>query len=206
MRFNTSTILIVNDIEETTAELVQSLPTHDTRVVSNEEEGKNDFLIAHAKLAIKEAYIATNKTKYIILAGDTFTIEAQNSLLKVLEEPPHNIVFVLVTTSKNSILPTIFSRMPHKYLKTKKNIAECQIDINKMDLKEIYDFLKQNQRISKQEAKEFIEALLYKINKQNIKLSTKELNSFTTAMKLCDLNSRPINILTTLLLNLMKRR
>jgi DNA polymerase-3 subunit delta' len=206
VRFDTSTILIVNDTQESTTELLNTLPTHDTRVVHNEEDGKNDFLIAHAKLAIKESYIAANRTKYIILSGDTFTIEAQNALLKVLEEPPTNIIFILVTTSKNSILPTIFSRMPHKYLKTKKVIAECHLDINRMDLKEVYDFLKENQRISKSEAKEFIEALLYKINRQNIKLSTKELNSFTTAMKLCDLNSRPINILTTLLLNLMKKR
>jgi DNA polymerase-3 subunit delta' len=206
VRFDTSTILIVNDIDESTAELLATLPTHDTRVIKNEEDGKKDFLIAHAKLAIKEAYIAANRTKYIIIAGDTFTLESQNSLLKVLEEPPTNIVFILVTTAKNSILPTIFSRMPHKYLKTKKVIKECELDISRMDLREVYNFLKENQRITKQEAKEFIESLLYKINREKIQLSTKELNSFTTAMKLCDLNSRPINILTTLLLNLMKKR
>ena len=206
MKFDRSTILIVNDIDETILELTSQLPKHDTKVIVNEEDKKDDFLITHAKLAIKEAYIATSKTKYILLGGKTFTIEAQNSLLKVLEEPPKNILFIIITNSKNSLLPTIFSRMPHKYLKTKKILPECELDITKMELKEVYDFLKQNQRISKQEAKELIESLLIKIDKQNIKLSMAQLNSFTTAMKLCDLNSRPITILTTLLLNLMKKR
>lgn len=205
LKFDTSTILIVNNIEQSIEELLQLLPVHDTRVIKNEEDGKNDFLIAHAKLAIKEAYIASNRVKYIVLAGNSFTIEAQNSLLKVLEEPPLNIIFILVTISKNSILSTIFSRMPYKLLKQKQIVPECQLDISRMDLKEVYSFLKQNQRISKEETKEFIQSLLYKIHKNNIKLSSKELNSFTTAMKLCDLNSRPINVLSTLLINLMKK-
>ena len=41
--------------------------------------------------AIKEAYISAHNTKYILLCGDSFRVEAQNSLLKLLEEPPKNI-------------------------------------------------------------------------------------------------------------------
>ena len=95
MKIDISTILIVNDVDTMIQELVKSLPMHDTRVIKNEEDGKNDFLIAHAKLAIKEAYIAVNRTKYILLGGDRFLPEAQNSLLKILEEPPLDIIFIL---------------------------------------------------------------------------------------------------------------
>jgi len=201
-----SSIYIVNDIEENMKELVSSLPLHDTRVIKNEEEGKEDFLISHARAAIKEAYLASSRTKYIILAGKTFTIEAQNALLKILEEPPKNIVFVMIANSKNTLLPTIYSRLPLTYQKTKKIYAECPLDFRKLDLKDVYTFLKEHQRVSKNEAKEIIESILAKIQKQNIKLGSKELHSFSTAMKLCELNSRPINILTTLLLNLMTKR
>lgn len=87
MTFNTSTILIVNDIEESLVQVVSTLPKHDVRVIKNEEDGKKDFLILHAKHVVKEAYIASERMKYIILCGEIFTIEAQNSLLKILEEP-----------------------------------------------------------------------------------------------------------------------
>jgi len=206
VKFDRSTILIVNDIDETILELTSQLPKHDTKVIANEEDKKDDFLITHAKLAIKEAYIATNKTKYILLGGELFTIEAQNSLLKVLEEPPKNILFIIVTSSKNSILPTIFSRLQYKYLKAKQEVIPCPIDIKNLDLNMIYNFLKQNQRISKLELKELIESILYEIKNQKITLNKTQLDSFTTSIKLCDLNSRPINILNTLLLNLMNKR
>ena len=206
MTFNTSTILIVNDIEENLAKVVSTLPKHDVRVIKNEEEGKNDFLILHAKQVVKEAYIASERMKYIILCGETFTIEAQNSLLKILEEPPKNTTFIIITNSKSGILKTIFSRLPHHYLKTKKERPPVLIDVSRLELKEVYSFLKQNQRISKSEAKELIESLLYSANEKKMKLTAKELESFSMAMKLCELNSRPINILTTLLLTLMRKR
>lgn len=206
MTFNTSTILIVNNIEDSLRDVVSRLPRHDTRVIKNEEEGKADFLLPHARLVIKEAYIATERIKYIILCGATFNIEAQNSLLKILEEPPKNIIFIIITNSKSGMLKTIFSRLPNYYLKTAKKREKFPLDVSRLELKDVYSFLKQNQRITKSEAKEVIESLVYSVSVQKIKLSSKELDAFSMAMKLCELNSRPINILTTLLLVLMKRR
>ncbi|MEA3512920.1 MAG: DNA polymerase III subunit delta' [Campylobacterota bacterium] len=204
--YEKSTLFIVNDIEATISKIKSSLPTHSVRVIQNEDEGKTEFLLREGKKAIKEAYIATNQTKYIILAGDSFRTEAQNSLLKVLEEPPSNIIFIIVTISKSSILPTILSRVQVKYNKIKKVVNEFELNLEKPDLKDIYNFLKENQRISKVEAKEQVESMLYTINKKHIKLNQKQLNSFSTSMKLLELNSRPINVLTTLLLNLAVTR
>ena len=206
MQFETSTLLIVNDVEATAKEIQATLPKHSARVIRNEEEGKVDFLIAHARLALKEAYIASENRKYILLCGNVFTVEAQNALLKALEEPPKNIIFILITNGKSGILKTVFSRLPHKYLKTKKIYQAPSINLAKIELKELYDFLKLNQRIGKAEAKELIESLLVSASQQKIPLSKKELEVFGTAMKLCELNSRPINILTTLLLTLMRKR
>ena len=100
-----STILIVNDIETALSELLPNYPSHTTRIIKNEE--KEEFLLIQATLAIKEAYIATSEKKYIFLCGTTFRKEAQNSLLKILEEPPRNVVFIIITNSKSSLLPTI---------------------------------------------------------------------------------------------------
>ena len=147
-----SCILIVNDVELTLSELIPKYPLHSTRIIKNEE--KDEFQITQANLAIKEAYIASNDIKYIFLCGATFRKEAQNSLLKVLEEPPRNVVFIIITNSKTSMLPTIYSRLPYKYLKTSILKDESALNLNKLDLKDIYNFLKENQKISKNEAKQ----------------------------------------------------
>ena len=199
-----SSILIVNDIEVTLAELLPNYPIHSTRIIKNEE--KEEFLLIQANQAIKEAYIASSEKKYIFLCGSTFRKEAQNSLLKILEEPPKNVVFIIITNSKSSLLPTIYSRLPYKYLKKYVLKNESILDINKLDLKDIYNFLKDNQKISKQEAKDIVESILMKVNNQKIKLSHKELDFFSKSIKLLELNSRPINVLTTLLLSLANQK
>lgn len=49
---------------------------------------------------------------YIIRDSEKLTVQAQNALLKVLEEPPAFVVFILITTSASLLLPTIVSRAP----------------------------------------------------------------------------------------------
>lgn len=203
-RIESPHILIVNNIEETLNQLFPMYSKHQIRVIRNEE--KDEFQIAQASLAVKEAYISSSEKKYIFLCGQTFRVEAQNSLLKVLEEPPVNIVFIIVTNSKSSILPTIFSRIPHKFLKQQTFKNEIDMDIVRMDLKELYLFLKENQRITKNDAKKIVEAIMFKVNSQKIRLTQKELDLFSKSIKLLELNSKPINVLTTLLLMLLNRK
>ncbi|MFY9069090.1 DNA polymerase III subunit delta' [Aliarcobacter butzleri] len=199
-----SSILIVNNIEETLNLMLPKYPLHSVRVIKNEE--KEEFLIAQANETIKEAFIATSEKKYLFLCGSTFRKEAQNALLKILEEPPRNIVFILITNSKTSLLPTIYSRLPYKYLKKSEQKIESSLDLNRLDLKDIYTFLQENQKISKQEAKDIVESLLLKANNQKMKLSQKKLDFFSKAIKLLELNSKPINVLTTLLLYLSNQK
>ncbi len=47
---------------------------------------------------------------FILLKADRMTDEAANSMLKTLEEPPSDTVFILVATDMSMILPTILSR------------------------------------------------------------------------------------------------
>ena len=203
MQFNTSSILIVNDVEQKSKELISSLPLHSTRLIAPEDY--ENFLILQAKQALKESYISVASTKYIILCAARFSVDAQNSLLKVLEEPPKNIIFIIVTNSKTTILPTIFSRLQTQYLITKQSMQSCSLDISNLTLDSLYEFVKQNQRISKLELKALIESMMINVKNDNIKLTSKQLESFDRAIKLCDLNSRPNTILTTLLLNIMDK-
>lgn len=197
-------ILIVNDVEEALNSLLPFYSKHNVRVIKNEQ--KDEFLLAQAHAAVKEAYISSNEKKYIFLVGTTFRTEAQNSLLKVLEEPPRNIVFIIITNSKSSILPTIFSRMPHKFYKSVSKRVETSLDIENLDLKDVYLFLKENQRITKSEAKSLVQSILFKVNSKKIELNQNELELFSKSIKLLELNSRPINIVTSMLLMLLNRK
>lgn len=47
---------------------------------------------------------------YIIREGDLLTEAAQNALLKTLEEPPEYAVFIIITTNRSIMLPTVQSR------------------------------------------------------------------------------------------------
>ena len=65
---------------------------------------------------------------YIIDEVHMLSNQAFNAFLKSLEEPPEHVVFILATTEKNKILPTILSR--------------CQIyDFKKVDSKSIIKLL-----------------------------------------------------------------
>lgn len=201
-----NTIFIVNDIDKALEEITSKLPLHSYRIIRNQDLQKDEFQINEANLAIKEAYLASNTQKFVILCGKTFRIEAQNSLLKILEESPPNIVFFLLTESKTSILPTIFSRLYVKYAKINKPKNPTGLNLNKMDLKSIFAFLKTNQRISKFEAKEFVESLCLEIVKNKISLNEKELSLFNKSIRLLELNSRPSSVLATLLMSLFYLR
>lgn len=59
---------------------------------------------------IQEKPIIANKKVYIIDEADTMTTEAQNCLLKTLEEPPDFATILLIGSQENAFLPTIKSR------------------------------------------------------------------------------------------------
>ena len=59
---------------------------------------------------IAEKPITSEKKVYVINNAENMTVEAQNCLLKTLEEPPEYITIILVSNNDNTILPTIKSR------------------------------------------------------------------------------------------------
>jgi DNA polymerase-3 subunit delta' len=192
-----SHILLTNSIEDSLREF-SSLPR--LRVIHSD-----DFKLEHSKEAVKEAYISSDVQKVIILAGNKFNVPAQNSLLKVLEEPPKNIVFVIITSSKSVLLPTIKSRLPIVDKLIKKELKELEFDYNKYDLKSMQELIKDTKKYKKDEAKEFVEALLISISSAT-KLTERELEVFTDSIKLLELNSRPTNVITNILLMLLEKK
>ena len=59
---------------------------------------------------VYEKPIISDKKVYIIDDAETMTVEAQNCLLKTLEEPPEYIVIILITSNESNLINTIKSR------------------------------------------------------------------------------------------------
>ncbi|MBO5349090.1 MAG: DNA polymerase III subunit delta' [Clostridia bacterium] len=64
---------------------------------------------------ILEKPINSSKKVYIIDNADSMTKEAQNCLLKTLEEPQKFIVIILIASNENNILATVKSRCTKMY-------------------------------------------------------------------------------------------
>ena len=61
----------------------------------------------------EEAYLMPNESAYrvmILVGADNMRHEAQNALLKILEEPPAHVLFILTCDSRTAMLSTIQSR------------------------------------------------------------------------------------------------
>ena len=76
------------------------------------EDGKN-IKIGQIRLLqekIAEKPIISNRKVYIINDSDLMTVEAQNCMLKTLEEPPEYATIILILSNENKLLNTIKSR------------------------------------------------------------------------------------------------
>jgi DNA polymerase-3 subunit delta' len=191
-----SHILISSDIEHELERLTQELKPN--RVVPFL---RDDFKLEDAKAVVGEAYKSESQTKYIILAAKSFNIYSQNSLLKVFEEPPKNIEFIIISPTKSNLLPTVRSRLPLKKGKVSHTIKEVELNLARVDYAQIFAFLKQNNRITKNEAKELLEAIYHRATVVDMLiLSESQLDNFDKAYRLLELNSRPQSVLAMVLM------
>ena len=81
-------------------------------LVSNGKE-KTVITVDQIRDIVSDVYIKPSvfdKKIYIIKNADKMNTNAQNALLKVLEEPPQYVLFILIVKNTQSILPTILSR------------------------------------------------------------------------------------------------
>ena len=74
---------------------------------------------------ISESPIISNKKVYIIDNAHLMTKEAQNALLKTLEEPPDYLAIILISANESNLLSTIISRcLSLKFSNIQKNQIE----------------------------------------------------------------------------------
>ena len=101
---------------------------------------------------------------YIFRNFHQSSLEAQNAFLKLMEEPPPNVQFILTTENLNLLLPTIISRGKTVYLGRKQLLASDKLtgDIEKIINSQDTGFLNQTNFTvkNKEDAMEIIYLLL----------------------------------------------
>lgn len=92
---------------------LQKIGSHPDIMTTAPEDGKKNIAVAQIRNLKAEAYIKPHMAAcrvFLIDYADTLNEQSQNALLKVLEEPPGNAIFILIAESKASLLETIISR------------------------------------------------------------------------------------------------
>jgi len=178
-------------------------------IIKNEDEKgvTKEFLVEQVKETIAKAYIASDELNYIILISPSFSDVVQNRLLKILEEPPKNKAFIIITESKSAILDTIKSRMPIIVLHDAPSDEVFSLDIENLNLAKVYEFVQKNKRISSvacQKMVETISTLAMKSGRYNLDEAT--LKVFSNSVKALDMGSPTSFILNMVLLKLLARK
>lgn len=165
------------------------------------------FKIEHAKAVVAESYISESQTKYIVIGSNDITDIAQNSLLKLLEEPPKNIEYIIISPTKSNLLPTVRSRLPILKQESSHKVDSLDINLARLDYKEVFAFLKDNTRVKKEDAKSLVEAIFHRATVIDMLiLSPLQLDNFDKAYRLLTLNSRPQSVLAMLLMSFAQDR
>lgn len=204
-----SGIIITQNSEMILAELEAQKSTElFTLIRSEDDKGKpKEFLVEHAQEAIAKAYVASENLNYIILIAPKFSDIAQNRLLKVLEEPPKNKAFIIITESKSALLDTIQSRLPVSILHDKNSEVTLSLDIENLNLAKVYEFVQEHSRISSSECQVLVEKIaLHAMKSGKYHLDESTLKLFSNAIQALDMGSPTTFILNTLLLKLLAKK
>jgi DNA polymerase III delta prime subunit len=90
------------------AEKLTAANSPDLHILEFDSMGIDD---AHALRREQQMKGAEGNKKFFIVAFNIMTSEAQNALLKTLEEPTEDTHFFLITRTKETLIPTVRSRV-----------------------------------------------------------------------------------------------
>ncbi len=87
--------------------------SHADILIYSVEDKPKAFKVDIVRDIRNKAYIVPNETErkiFILENSHTMGVEGQNAILKILEEPPSYVNFILLCSSKSGFLPTVLSR------------------------------------------------------------------------------------------------
>lgn len=136
--------------------------------------------IETARKIISWANTPYNEEKFAVISFHTAGLEAQNTLLKILEEPRNGIRFILVTSNKENLIATVLSRVVCvEENNNKESLYEATKFLEtshalRMKLPYVVDILSrtdEEDRKDRESVREFILALASVLNENSVSLN-----------------------------------
>lgn len=104
-------LLIVTDTKHSLQRFLETKAREKKSIIIKLEPVTSEYSIDQIRGIQKEVNIRQPITRlYILEEFDRASLEAQNAFLKLLEEPPENVEFLLVVSNHYNLLPTLVSR------------------------------------------------------------------------------------------------
>jgi len=153
---------------------------------------RDELKIEDVREIEKLAYISEKEKKIIVIAAEKFNTYSQNALLKLIEEPPENVEFLLVTNSKHTLLDTILSRV---FVEKVNFENDSHFKLEKITNEYILELLKEDLE------KNDIKALLKEIVRSK-DLNETQMNILSNAFKMLELNIDKKAIISLVMLSL----
>lgn len=201
-----SQVIITSLFDETIDQLRALAKANERFEIIRPDEGKS-FQVKDAKLAMEKAYITSYEPKIIILISDSFSEVVQNKLLKVIEEPPEKTEFILMLSSRSTLLPTISSRLPVTVLDEEDKTEALELDMLKLDVRSVYEFIQKYSRTDNSKAKTLLEQIANNaIKNGQYDIDERTLDMFRDSRLALDKGSPASFVLTGVLLKLLARR
>ena len=100
-------------------------------------EGKREIPVATVREMVADAPTLPNEARskvYIVEEADTLNPSAQNAFLKLLEEPPSFMTFLLLAENPLALLPTVRSRCVHLGLAPETDVESGVLDVPAQEL------------------------------------------------------------------------
>lgn len=123
----------------------QAITKNQPDIITLTHEKPNTIGVEDVRLQIvTDVYVRPYSSRwkiYIVNDAEKMSVQAQNALLKTLEEPPEYVVILLLTSNISELLPTIISRSVilnmrpvddktvRKYLMERIHVPDYQADI-----------------------------------------------------------------------------
>jgi len=98
---------------------------HSDVIIYGEEDKINTSLVTDISSDVFVRPYELDKKVYILLNMNDANEEAQNKLLKTIEEPPQSVFFILTSTSERKLLKTVLSRCKKIELDFSNSIFLC---------------------------------------------------------------------------------
>lgn len=199
-----------NDQEEQVKKICADFVIDPLDITLAQEKKEGTLGIEDVRNFQKQMYLSPIRgtTKAMVMYhSQNLTTEAQNALLKVLEEPPNNTIIILTTTSRDALLPTVLSRC-HIITIDNKETQDAENASDKLILElataGTMKRLKiaQDLSIAKEEAVKTIEQLLLGYHKKLQEPSNQRINEIATNAKIITSLQKTHTILSTTNTNL----